>query len=76
MQSLVVGTAPSACTYSIDGSLDAVNWVSLSGPLSCTTAGMQHIANKPVPYLRINVLSYTPGDGTTNVTFLYAQGKN
>jgi len=65
------GTAPSACTFNVQGSSDAVNWYALDGgtPVSCTTSGNEFIVDKPVVYLRINVVAFTGAGGTT--TFHY-----
>jgi hypothetical protein len=75
----VTGTAPTVCTFRVEGSLDYKNWTSLdvTAPAteSCTTGGMFHIPYKPVRGLRINVVAYTAGDGTTSVVFNYAGAK-
>ena len=71
----VTGTAPSACTFRVEGSNDNTVWYGLdqTSPAtnSCTTSYMEHITSKPVLYLRINVAAYTAGDGTTKVIFHY-----
>jgi hypothetical protein len=71
----VNGTAPTACTFRVEGSSDNSTWYGLdvTSPAtnSCTTAYMEHIVSKPVLYLRINLVSYTAGDGTTRVIFHY-----
>jgi hypothetical protein len=71
----VTGTAPSACTFRVEGSNDNTTWYGLDttspATTSCTTAFMEHIVSKPVLYLRINVVAYTAGDGTTKVIFHY-----
>ena len=69
----VVGTAPTACTLELDGSIDGLHWYSLTGSLDCTTAQMYHVPDKPVPFVRLEVLTYSPGDTTTNVTARYAR---
>lgn len=75
----VTGTAPTACTFRVEGSSDNTVWYGLdvTGPAtnSCTTSMMEHITSKPVLYLRLNVVSYTAGDGTTSAVFHYT-GKN
>jgi hypothetical protein len=71
----VTGTAPSACTFSFDGSSDLVHWYSLSGVQSCTSSSMFHIVDKPVLYARLYILTYTAGDGTTAVTMHYTRGQ-
>lgn len=71
----VTGTAPTACTWRLEGSSDNTVWYGLDvtspSTNSCTTSIMEHIANKPVLYLRINIVAYTAGDGTTSVIFHY-----
>jgi hypothetical protein len=71
----VNGTVPTACTFRVEGSSDNATWYGLdvTSPAtnSCTVAYMEHIVSKPVLYLRINVVSYTAGDGTTRVIFHY-----
>jgi hypothetical protein len=71
----VNGTAPTACTFRVEGSSDNSTWYGLdvTAPAtnSCTTAYMEHIVSKPVLYLRINLVTYTAGDGTTRVIFHY-----
>jgi len=71
----VFGTAPSACTFRVEGSNDNQVWYGLdqTAPTtnSCTANFMEHIANKPVLYLRVNIVAYTAGDGTTQVVFHY-----
>lgn len=73
----VSGTAPNACTFHAQGSSDNVNWYNLDGgsAVSCTASGNEFIVQKPVLYLRINLATYTAGDGTTVVTFHYAGGR-
>lgn len=70
----ISGTAPSVCTMQGEGSSDNVHWYSVTGSLSCTTASMVHITTKPVAYFRLNVLTYTAGDGTTAVSVRYVRG--
>lgn len=71
----VNGTAPTACTFRVEGSSDKQTWYGLDATSpatnSCTASYMEHIALKPVYYLRINIVSYTAGDGTTSVVFHY-----
>ena len=76
------GTAPTACTFQVEGSSDGVHWYAISANaagtspvLSCTSGGMFHIAFKPVLLLRINILTYTAGDSTTAVSFNYTRGQ-
>jgi hypothetical protein len=67
------GTAPVACTFRVEGSFDNVNWFGLDttspASTSCTTSNMESIAFKPSFYLRINIVTWTTGDGTTKVIF-------
>jgi hypothetical protein len=71
----VNGTAPTACTFRVEGSSDNSTWYGLdvTSPAtnSCTAGYMEHIVSKPVLFLRINIVSYTAGDGTTRVVFHY-----
>lgn len=75
------GTAPTTCTFEVESSPDGVTWNSgagsLSGALDCHTAGLltTSFISKPVRYIRINVLTFTGGDGTTKVTFSYTRGQ-
>jgi len=73
------GTAPSACTFRVEGSFDGVNWFGLDttspASTSCTTSGMESIAYKPVYYLRINIVFYTTGDSTTVAHFQFTGAK-
>ncbi len=74
----ISGTAPSACTFRIEGSSDNVNWFGLDttspSTTSCTTSGMESIAYKPVLYLRVNIVSWTTGGGT--IIFHYTGGRS
>jgi len=67
------GTAPSACTFRVEGSFDGVNWFGLDttapATTDCTTSNMESIVYKPVLFLRVNVVSWTAGDGTTKAVF-------
>lgn len=73
------GTAPVACTFRVEGSFDNVNWFGLDttspATTSCTTSNMESLAYKPVNYLRINIVSWTGGDGTTKVIFHFTGTK-
>lgn len=77
----VSGTVPSACTFRIEGSSDGIAWTGLdaTAPATdqtpCTSSNMVHFNANPVRYLRVNVVSYTAGDGTTSVVFHYTAGK-
>ena len=76
----VSGTAPTACTFRVEGSFDGVTWYGLDqtapASTSCTTSFMEHIVSKPVLNLRINLVTYTAGDGTTQVVFHYTGGRS
>lgn len=75
----VSGTAPSACTFRVEGSTDATNWYGLDATApaatSCTSSNMESIAQRPVLYVRINLVTFTPGDSTTKVVFHYTGGR-
>ena len=72
----VTGTPPSACTFQVEGSLDGINWFTLTAPQDGTTSSIFHIADKPVAFLRITVLTYTAADVTTTVNLSYTRGAN
>lgn len=76
----LTGTAPSACTFRLEGSADAVTWYGLDttspSSTSCTTSNMESIAYKPVNYLRVTIVTWTTGDGTTSVIFHYTGGRS
>lgn len=67
--------APTAVTVDLEGSLDDSNWVSLASyvmsaaELTATTA-MFHVVDKPVRYVRTNLILLTGGSSPT-VTTLY-----
>jgi hypothetical protein len=69
------GTPPVTCTFRVEGSSDGTHWYGLdvTSPASesCTTSNMEHIPFKPVRALRITIVSYSAGDGTTAVVFNY-----
>lgn len=75
------GTAPSACTFRVEGSDDASAWTGLDATapeadsLPCTSSNMISIAYKPTRYIRVYLVTYTPGDGTTSVVFHYTRGQ-
>jgi hypothetical protein len=76
----VSGTAPSVCTFRIEGSDDATNWTGLDATApavdseTCTTSNIQFVVNKPTRYIRVNIVTYTAGDSTTSVIFHYTRG--
>lgn len=69
------GTAPASGTFQAEGSTDGVHWFALTAATDFTASGMLHIVNKPVLKMRINILTYTQGDGTTAVIFHYTRGQ-
>jgi hypothetical protein len=79
----ISGTAPAACTFRIEGSTIGTtgSWFGLDATapaadtVPCTSANMIHIANRPVRKLRVYIVSYTAGDGTTSVKFHYTAGR-
>jgi hypothetical protein len=74
----ISGTAPTACTFRVEGSFDGVNWYGLDttspNSTSCTTSNMESIAYKPVNYLRINLVTFTGAGGT--IIFHYTGGRS
>jgi hypothetical protein len=75
----VYGTAPSACTFRVEGSFDGVTWYGLDttspASTSCTTSNMESIVYKPVAFLRINIVTWTNGDATTVTAFHFTGTK-
>lgn len=77
----VSGTAPSACTFRVEGSSDGSSWFGLdatapaANTVPCTSSNMIHIADRPVRKVRIYIVSYTAGDATTSVKFHYTAGR-
>jgi hypothetical protein len=75
------GTAPTTCTFEVESSPDGITFNSgsgsLSGSLDCHTVGLltTSFISKPVRYIRINLLTFTGGDGTTRITFSYTRGQ-
>jgi hypothetical protein len=76
----VTGTAPSACTFRVEGTSDPTAWTGLdvtapaADPLPCTTSNLISIAYKPARYIRIYLVTWTAGDATTKVIFHYTRG--
>lgn len=74
----ISGTAPSACTFRVEGSFDGVNWFGLDttspSTTSCTSSNMESIAYKPVNYLRVNIVTWTSGGGT--IAFHFTGGRS
>lgn len=73
----VTGTAPTACTYNLQGSSDQVNWYNLDGAqaIPCTVSGNNFVLSKPVLAIRIQLVTFTRGDATTVVKFFYNGGR-
>lgn len=77
----VTGTAPSACTFRIEGSADGVAWTGLdvaapgADTTPCTSSNQVYVNDKVVQKLRVYIVSYTPGDGTTSVVFSFTGGR-
>jgi hypothetical protein len=71
---LVTGTAPSVCTFRVEGSFNGYAWFQLdkNAPTSdsCLTSGSTAITNQLVNYIRINILTYTPAS-STNIALTY-----
>jgi len=66
---VVLGTGTnSVCTFTLQGSPDAVTWFDMSTAQSCTASLMFQVTLKPVRYFRINVSAYT---GTAPLNFHY-----
>lgn len=71
----VNGTAPSVCTLQVEGSNDGVNWFSedVDGVETCTSAFFDAWGDgAPFLYVRLNLVSFTPGDATTTLTVNWA----
>ncbi len=69
LQFITTGT-PAAATLRLEGSIDGVNWFDLSGSQSCVSSGMFHVVNKPILYVRVNLLTLVGGTAPT-VTSTY-----
>lgn len=76
----VGGTAPSACTFRVEGSSDTVNWVGLDATApstnSCISSSGESVVYKPFPYVRVTLVSWTAGDNTSSVVFHFTGSKN
>lgn len=78
----VTGTAPAACTFRVEGSPTgaASSWTGLDATapaadaVPCTSTNQISIADRPNQNLRIYLVTYTPGDGTTSVIFSETRG--
>ena len=70
----VSGTAPSACTFSLEGSADQTTWFPISYGIPCTATGYTVPNSQAFPFVRANVLTYVLGDGTTAFTVRYVHG--
>lgn len=59
--SSVVTGSPVACTLTLEGSLDGVNFFDLSSDQTCTSNLMFHVAYKPILFVRANVTALSEG---------------
>lgn len=62
---VIVTGSPSSCTVALEGSLDAINWFSLSGDITCTASSMTHVVFRPVVYMRANLSVFSGGSSPT-----------
>lgn len=63
--------APASATLRLEGSIDNTNWFDLSGTQNCSSSGMFHVVNKPVLFVRVNLLTLVGGtDPTVQCTYL------
>ncbi len=69
LQFITTGT-PASATLCLEGSIDGTNWFDLSGTQSCAASGMFHVVNKPVLFVRVNLLTLVGGTAPT-VTSTY-----
>jgi hypothetical protein len=63
----VSGTAPSACTFNLQGSPNGfANWTNLDGgsAISCTSTSSETITGNLPNYIRIYFATFTQGDST------------
>lgn len=71
----VTGTIPTACTFRVEGSYDGSAWYGLDttapAAQSCTANFMEHIAYRPVNFLRVNLVTLTGG---TSIIFHFTGG--
>lgn len=70
---VVSGGTLSALAANLEGSEDGVNWFTVdqsgaAGGISAT-GGLQHVTNKPVRYLRVNVTTFTSSGGSPVAQF-------
>jgi hypothetical protein len=65
---VVITTAPSVCTFQLQGSNSGQAWFSIGTSQSCTASGMFTVAAIPVRFVRVSVTTFT---GTAPVSFYY-----
>lgn len=61
---IIITGAPTSITVNLEGSLDGTNWFQLDTYTGSANA-MQHVVNKPVAYLRGNLVTLTGGSSPT-----------
>jgi len=62
--------APSACSFNLEGSLDATVWNDLGSNTDCLATTIIHVVNKAVTHVRGDLVTLTAGTSPT-VTFEY-----
>lgn len=68
---LIVTGAPATCTYSLQGTHDALTWFTISAaPITCTSTTVGFELGKPAVQVRGNLLTLTGGTAPT-VTLKY-----
>ena len=71
---LIVGGTGSFTSYTVnlEGSLDGTNWAQLDQ--STNAAGeMRHVVNKPVRYIRANVVANVVASGVPTLTVIFGE---
>lgn len=66
----VVTGAPSACTVTLQGTLDGTIWFDLSTAQTCTTNILFHVVDKPITSVRAAVLMTGGTTPTLTVTYI------
>lgn len=61
---IVITGSPTSITANLEGSLDGTNWFQLDTYTGSANA-MQHVANKPVAFIRGNLVTLTGGTSPT-----------
>jgi hypothetical protein len=69
---LTVTGGPANCSFQLEGSLDALTWFNMSGPIDCVPAANRqfHVINRPENFIRGN-LTVLNGGAVPTVTFEY-----